>query len=364
VPAQNFVYADALGTYGNIGIRSNGLFPIRGNFSGRLPTNGSTGHTEWIGFVPFDSYPQSFNPPEGFVLSANEVPAPPDYPYISSLGSLFDPGYRARRIHTLLAGEPMVTWDRFREFQQDVYDVAAASVVPYLLGAVTPQDTLETQAYQALQSWDDRATLASTAATIWHAFMGEYLDRTFGDDYAGVGAGELHEPQFNTLENLTVTDPTSSWFDNMSTMGVVETRDDTLRESFTAAVNGLAARLGPTVGTWTWGSVHSRNFPHLSGLDALARGPYPSPGDDFTVNVAGGLVAEHGPSWRMLLDFNDLGGGLAIYPGGQSGLPLSVHYDDFLGTYMSGGYLPFREAATPASVPAGFAESTLQLVPG
>lgn len=364
VPAQNFVYADALGTYGNIGIRSNGLFPIRGNFSGRLPVNGSTGRSEWIGFVPFDSYPAAYDPPEGFVLSANEVPAPPDYPYMSSLGSLFDPGYRARRIHTLLAEDAMVTWDRFRQFQQDVYDVAAASIVPYVLGAATPQGTLESQAYLALETWDDQATVNSTAATIWHTIMGEYLDRTFGDEYRAAGAADLQKPQFNTLEDLTVNDPSSHWFDNVSTMGVTETRDDILRESFSAAVAGLATGLGPTVGMWTWGSVHTREFPHLSGLAALARGPFESPGDDFTVNVAGGLNAEHGPSWRMLLDLRDPSEGLAIYPGGQSGLPLSVHYDDFLGTYMSGGYLAFREAASSSSIPARFIESSLQLVPG
>jgi penicillin amidase len=364
VPAQNFVYADALGTYGNIGIRSNGLYPLRGNFSGRLPVDGSSGEHEWTGFVPFDSYPEAYDPLQGFVLSANEVPAPPNYPYMSALGSLFDPGYRARRIHMLLASDGQVTWDVFRTFQQDVYDVGAASIVPYLLRAVTPQNSVESDAYQALQAWDDNVTLDSVAGTIWNTFTSEYMDRTFGDEYRAASATDLPEPQFNTLEDLTINNPASPWFDNVTTSNAVETRDDVLRESFAAAVQNLTSRLGSGVTSWTWSAVHFRNFPHLSGIEALSRGPFASPGDGFTVNVAGGLVVEHGPSWRMLLDFHELSQGLAIYPGGQSGLPLSVHYDDFIHTYMEGDYLPFRAADNPSRIQGDFTESTLQLLPG
>ena len=368
VPAQNIIYADGNGVHGNIGIRSTGLYPIRADFTGRLPVDGSNASYQWAGFVPFDAYPHEWDPPGGFVSSNNQVPYPPGYPYADALGSFFDPGYRARRIAMLNETHPTVSFADLEAFQQDTYDVAASAFVPYILAAVTPSDGVEQLAYSALQNWTTgpgafQATKTSVAETIWYTFLYLYLADTFGDEYRAAGAANLSLPQVNTLENLTELDPTSHWFDNVTTPGV-ETRDDILRQTFTQTVTNLTDRLGPTVASWTWESVHSRVFDHLSGLAALARGPYPSAGDDFTLNVAHGLMANGGPSWRQLIDFSNLDRSLAIYPGGQSGNPLSPHYADLLSLYLDGQYLPFRAAPTASSVPAGSVESTIVLAPG
>ena len=368
VPAQNIIYADNNGPHGNIGIRSTGWYPIRGNCSGRLPVDGSNASYGWIGFVPFADDPHSWDPPSGYVMSNNEVPYPPGYAYGSSLGSLFDPGYRARRIHGLLIADPNVTLADMERFQLDVLDTAAQSLVPYVLHAVTPSDGVERAAYDAFQMWTTvnayNMTADSVAATIWSTFMGYYLQDTFGDEYAAQDATSLQYPQFNTLENLTLQDPTSHWFDNVSGGSVrTQTRDDVIRRAFNDTVDDLTRQLGPVTATWTWGSVHAREFDHLSGLSALQRGPYAAGGDGFTLNVAGGLVSKGGPSWRQILDFSDLDNSLAIYPGGQSGNPLSVHYDDFLSSYLEGKYLPFHAFPTADSIPAGSVESVLTLVP-
>ena len=366
VPAQNIIYADNNGPHGNIGIRSTGLFPIRGNYSGRVPVDGSNASYGWIGFVPFDAYPHSWNPASGYVWSNNQVPFPPGYPYAGALGSLFDPGYRARRIHELLAADRNVTLSDMEAFQLDVLDTAAQSLVPYILNAVTPADGVDRAAYQALQTWTTvnafNMTADSVAATIWYTFMDYYVQDTYGDEYGAQNATSLSYPQFNTLENLTIWDPTSHWFNNV-TGGRTQTRDDVIRQAFNDTVRALTAGLGPVTGTWTWGSIHSREFDHLSGLTALQRGPYAAGGDGFTLNVAGGLVSKGGPSWRQILDFSDLNNSRAIYPGGQSGNPLSVHYADFLGPYLAGKYLQFRDFPTADSIPASSVESTITLVP-
>jgi penicillin amidase len=363
VPAQNIIYADANGAYGNIGIRSTGLYPIRGNFSGRLPVDGSNASYAWIGWVPFDSYPHLWDPPQGYVSSNNQVPYPPGYAYPSSLGSLFDPGYRARRIHELLAADAKVSFADMQRFQLDVLDTAAQSLVPYLLAAVHPADGVERGAYDALSSWDYNMTVDAVAASVWYTFMDHYVQDTFGDEYAAQGVTNLSYPQFNTLENLTINDPMSHWFNNVTGGSVkVQTRDDVLRQAFNDTVTDLTSRLGPMTASWTWGTIHFREFDQLSGLSALQRGPLPVGGDGFTLNVAGGLISKGGPSWRQIIDFSDLDNSLAIYPGGQSGNPLSVHYDDFLSSYMNGKYLSFRAYPTPESIPAASVESTITLV--
>ena len=368
VPAQNIIYADGSGAHGNIGIRSTGLYPIRANFTGRLPVDGSNASYRWAGFVPFDACPHEWDPPGGFVSSNNQVPYPPGYAYAGALGSFFDPGYRARRIAMLNETHPTVSFADLEAFQQDTYDVAAAAFVPYILAAVAPSDGVERLAYGALQNWTIgpgafEAAKTSVAETIWYTFLNRYLADTFADEYQAAGAANLSLPQVNTLENLTELDPTSHWFDNVTTPGV-ETRDDVLRQAFAETVTDLTDRLGPTVASWTWETVHFRTFAHLSGLAALSRGPFRSEGDDFTLNVAHGLVADGGPSWRQLIDFSNLDNSLAIYPGGQSGDSLSPHYDDFLSLYLAGQYLPFRAAPMASSIPAASVESTITLAPG
>ena len=71
--------------------------------------------------------------------------------------------------------------------------------------------------------------------------------------------------------------------------------------AFSKAVKRLAAQLGDTPSTWTWGRVHSREFPSLAGAAGLGYGPRAAGGDQFTDDAAdGGLTATSGPSWRMV----------------------------------------------------------------
>lgn len=371
VPAQNIIYADANGPVGNIGIRSTGWFPIRSNFSGRLPVDGSNANYTWVGYVPFADYPHSWDPASGYVWSNNEVPYPMGYAYGSSLGSMFDPGYRARRIHELLATHSNVTLSDMQSFQLDTVDSAAESMLAnYVIPAIIPADGLDAEVLGLLVNWTHPSPPAiaysmdvnSSAASVWYTFMTYYLQDTFGGAYAAHGAGDLPFPQFDNLENLTINDPSSHWFTNTSS-GTTDAAG-VIRQAFNDTVSHLMGLLGPLPANWEWGRIHFREFDHLTGLAALQRGPYPAGGDDFTLNVAGGLISRVGPSWRQIIDFGDLNRSLAIYPGGQSGNPLSGHYDDFLlGSYLDGRYLSFRDYPQAADLPAASVESTITLVP-
>ncbi|OGS48565.1 MAG: hypothetical protein A3K68_05430 [Euryarchaeota archaeon RBG_16_68_13] len=363
VPAQNFVYADADGSGGNIGIRSNGLFPIRnGTVVPRVPLDGTSGDAEWTGWVPFDDYPEAFNPPQGFVASANQVPVGDRYPYY--LGTFWDDGYRARRIHAILEADASMTFEDLRASQLDVVDVAASVFVPELLRVGVARDATDRSVLDALDAWDFRMTKESVASRAWWSFLLAYREAVFADEYEAAGAAGMSYPQESTLESMTLRNPEPSWFDDVRTASNTESRDEILQRAFEAAVDGLVAEAGTNVSAWTWGAVHSRVFDHLTNLAPLSRGPYPSEGDSFTLNVAGGLSARHGPSWRQLIDFSDLNGSLAVYPGGQSGNPVSPHYADLLDLHLAGEYAPFRAYGTAALVPAAEIESILRLLPG
>ena len=51
-PGQNFVYADV---DGNIGYQAAGKLPIRRNYQGDVPVDGSSGENEWDGYIPFEA---------------------------------------------------------------------------------------------------------------------------------------------------------------------------------------------------------------------------------------------------------------------------------------------------------------------
>jgi penicillin G amidase len=92
VPAQNLVYADI---DGNIGYQMPGKYPIRAQGDGRYPVPGWTDKYEWQGYIDFEDLPQSFNPPQGYIATANNSVSS-EYPYVITKDWVY--GYRAKRI--------------------------------------------------------------------------------------------------------------------------------------------------------------------------------------------------------------------------------------------------------------------------
>ncbi len=81
-PSQNLVYAD---TSGNIGYQLPGDIPLRGKGDGRVPSPGWDASYDWLGRIPFAELPYSYNPPGGFLVTANQ-PVVGDQ-YETTLGS-------------------------------------------------------------------------------------------------------------------------------------------------------------------------------------------------------------------------------------------------------------------------------------
>ena len=80
-PANNFLFADV---DGNIGYLSRGEIPIRSGQNARLPVPGWVDEHEWQGNIPFEEMPRSINPPEGYIVTANNKPVDDYYPYYIS----------------------------------------------------------------------------------------------------------------------------------------------------------------------------------------------------------------------------------------------------------------------------------------
>jgi penicillin amidase len=62
------------------------------------------------------------------------------------------------------------------------------------------------------------------------------------------------------------------------------------------------------------------------------------------------MNAEAGPSWRMIVSWTSQGKPSAegMYPGGQSENPASPWYEDLVGDWWNGDYLPLPWPSSPA----------------
>jgi penicillin amidase len=352
VPTLNFVYADV---DGNVGFQMAGRVPVRKSGAALVPRPGWTGEHDWDGWVPFDDLPTTFNPPEGFVASANNAPEATGEvqagPYLSWEWAA---PYRYQRICQVLRSRPRHSLRDFRDLQMDTRCLPGLEVATYLsrLPLPSPAPVLVTWAARELAAWDGSMGEHSVGASLYGAFRAAFCQRRFG---AALGEqlrgllGHGHHPLVN---------PTSSYYMRLSQVPVELLRargdDPSVRQdAYAALCDALAyleARLGPDPRQWHWGSVHRVTIHHsLSSRKPLNRlfdlGPYPIGGDADTPLKAAAIppdldVNASAASYRLLCDVSDWDNSVAILPGGQSGQRTSQHYADQLPLWQKGQYHP------------------------
>ncbi len=358
VPAQNFVYADRRG---NIGYQLPGRIPIRANGDGMVPVPGWTGEYEWVGEIPFERLPSSFNPPRGAIVTANNRIVPDRYAY--QLSQEWDPGFRARRIETLLAPLHRASIEDMEAIQMDLVSLPGRETVRALHDIHITGDP-EAGLLQDLRTWDGVLRADSRPAAIYEAFRLALLPLVFKD----VLGDDLYKRYLERGEAWQVAllgllrDPSSRWWGPGG-------RDTVVAQALREARDLLTRRLGPDRSNWTWGRLHAMRFVHpLGRIGALswffnAVAP-PTGGDLFTVNNGGFspqafsqiIVA----SYRQIIDLSDWDRSIAINTTGQSGLPLHRHYRDFVSRWATGGYHPMLFSRPRIQQEA---EGTLALTP-
>jgi penicillin G amidase len=356
-PTLNFVYADR---HGNIGEISAGYYPLVAHGSPWLPLPG-TGAYDVIGTIPYDAVPQLYDPPDHIIVTANQRPVGPGYPYfIGTTLDNFDYGYRADQIYASISNRRSMTMADYADLQNNVTDHLATLIVPRLLSALAGAATLtaaERTAGQVLSRWNDAMTAGSAGASIWWTFWTDYLSAVFGPWWKHAKVPVGLDPTDLTvspglvsldqdLEAWTLGDPGNDAF--TAPGGATRGAPKVMQNAFAAAVSSLSHRLGPVPSSWAWGRLHSREFPSLTQATSLGYGPRPAPGDAWTIDAAdGGMVSDFGPSWRMIVDWNGSGEtrAEAIYPGGQAENPTSPWYENLVADWWDGRYLPMAATA-------------------
>lgn len=346
VPAQSAVYADARG---NIGSWVAGRVPIRGKHTGVLPLDGSTGDDEWLGFIPFEKLPNSWNPPERFIISANQPLSGKSYPYY--LSTLWEPWNRYERIKELLSLEKISAQD-FQQFQQDVvttYGKMLANHIVRVMEVDSTNDTLTKEALIYLRNWNYRTTPTDIATTIVNKFFTKILQNTFEDEFGKEILDDFEyslTPAYRIMEKL-LSNEKSLWFDNIKSDSV-ENRDQIIKKSFRESVYELQEMLGAEMKMWQWGKLHTISFKHPFGsrspLDKVFNvGPFPAGGSEQTINkgafkLSGSFELFACPSMRQIIDFAQPQSAFRVLTLGQSGQAMHTHYDDQISLWLNGGY--------------------------
>jgi len=352
VPSQNMVFADI---DGNIGYQTPGNIPIRlpGN-SGDYPVPGWTDDYEWQGYIPFDQLPNAYNPPEGYIVSANNAVIGADYPYI--ITNEWDYGFRAARIVQLIETAPgPIDAAYIQKIHGDDYNASAAYMVPLLM-QLSLQDEHLIEVRNTLTGWDYQNQMDLAAPAVYNVFWRAVMARTFHDelpqDYWPNGGSRW----FEVMRSLVQT-PDSAWWDDITTP-TVETRDDILSLAFGDAVAELEQVLGKDASRWTWGDLHTLTFHNqslgTSGIGPIEaifnRGPYRTSGGSSIVNATSWNAAETDPvkayqvlwlpSERMIVDMSNLPVSLSINTTGESGHAFHTNYDDQIDLYRTIQYRP------------------------
>jgi acyl-homoserine lactone acylase PvdQ len=327
--SNNTLFADASG---NIAYFHSNYIPRRDtSFDWTRPVDGSNPRTAYRGVLSFDETPNVVNPASGWVYNANNWPwsaaGEGSSPRRESFPRYVETGAEetARGFHALRVLEGKTDWTRssLTAAAFDSYLPAFERMIPPLLAAYdqAPSDKLA-EPIAALRAWDYRWG-AESVPTALAVFWGERIGRRLLPDSRAAGISVM---QYIASSRAKPAD---------------------LLASLADAVDALSADFG----TWKtpWGEINRFQrinddiAPHFD--DAQPSIPVP-----FTAGVWGSLAAfgaraypntkkwygTNGNSFVAVVEFGDSVRAQAITAGGESGSPLSPHFNDEAERYASG----------------------------
>jgi penicillin amidase len=406
--AQNFVLVD---TSGGIGWYPYSELPSRPWASQALPPwlpLPGDGTAEWQGVVPFGELPQATNPPAGMIATANQ-----DMTGASADGDPLNDGQtgmqaydkadgtRLQRILDRLAdGAPSHTVDTMHDIQGDTYSLYGEIFVPAALAAAENATlTADEQAViDALKTWSftcptgldgsDPATAGldpdpvkvseSVGCSAAHALVAATVGEALGDEIAESGSASSGRWSLYLVARA-LRDPSQIatgdlLWDDVSTPGNTETRDEILLRAIGVAATHLA--LTGTPDTWQWGRLHTltlRSIFDSFGVTTYNDGPHAAPGGLFTVNVASPSTRvpdegkpfdfsfAHGASVRFVIEADPSGPRMTYeLPGGTDLHRESPFYNNLLPGWLTNEPIPFAFGKGAVTNPA----LTVEVSPG
>lgn len=330
---QNFVYADVAG---NIGWYAAGRVPIRKTGNGSLPYDGATEAGEWTGTVPFEELPNLYNPPENFIVTANQRIVGKSYKYQEIVRDFAAP-FRARRIYNLISTNPKITAENVNEIQHDIFNLPFSRFAREVVAdKAASDDTLKLFA-----NWDGKMSADSKAALLTSEMQAAFGKRVFDANLSNAQRSQFRVSNLMSFLDRLIAAKPAVWlpkeFANYTEL---------LKACEKDANENITKRLGADSTKWTWGEANKIRFSHpLAAVPFIggqfAIDPLPLNGGSNSPNVGANV------SMRLIAtpaNWDATRHGIAV---GESGLPNNPHYKDQLDSWYKGisPVFPFTEPA-------------------
>ena len=330
---------------GGFGYRATGQVPIRARAE-RGYRRGWDPADAWQGMIPFEGMPAVRDPERGWVATANNLPAPSDYPY--PLANTSPSGYRARRIRQMIESREALSREDMASMHYDALALRAVNAVQALARILDGGDARLQAAAAALRAWDCRMDSESGAAAIFEAFQHHWDEAVaaerFAADASALAAGDSAAFVAGGISGLSLrllADDDVGWFAS------AEARDAAVRSAMSRALDQLTERLGHDMSAWSWGGLHTVQLPHLLSDRGdlgrlLDRGGDPASGNGFVVGNTGSspdFSSTGGANYRLIVDLAEAPARLwSLDAAGPSGQPGSPHYANQFGDWLAGRY--------------------------
>jgi len=212
-----------------------------------------------------------------------------------------------------------------------------------------------------LDGWDQHFDPESRGAVLFDAVLRTITDRTWDELIPEGDRGRAATPNSMLLVRL-FEERTSIWWDDRRTPDVREDRDRILIESLETAWRDTRAQLGNDPAAWRWRMRRLTNVRHLLQLPGFDRESLAVQAGPGTLSPSDGRGTA-GASWRFVVELGDTVQAWGIYPGGQSGNPVSSRYADRLEGWRLGQLNPLHLPRKAGELPGMVRQSVLTLTP-
>ncbi|WP_375261599.1 penicillin acylase family protein [Palleronia sp.] len=356
-PSQNLTVVDRE----SIAMKTIGALPRRrdGHQSkGRLPTPGWIAENRWDGMLPYSQNPEFVNPDGGILGNTNNKVIERPFPLHVSYS--WGDTQRVQRWQRLMQGREVHTRESFMEAQLDTVSPTARSLLPlvgaelWYTGEAAPNGTperLRQRALALLASWNGEMNEHLPEPLIYAAWMRELQDRLIRDELGPLADEFTHvEPLFIERVYRNV-DGAAEWCDVVQSARV-EDCAEVARQALDEALIWITETYGRGLESLRWGNAHEALHEHpvlggAPGLGWIVNIRQSTSGGDNTLlrgrtkgTAPNPFLNVHGAGYRGIYDFADPESSVFIISTGQSGHPLSSHYDDLSELWRRGEYIP------------------------
>ncbi len=356
-PPQNLTVVDRE----RIAMKVIGALPrraARSQTQGRLPAPGWRPENRWQGFLSYAANPGFVDPEGGILGNTNNKVIDRPFPLHMS----FDWGdtQRIQRWRRLMQSREVHTRESFIEAQLDTVSVTARSLLPlvardlWFTGEAAAEGTPERKRRDALDllaNWNGEMNEHLPEPLIYMAWMRALQERLIADELGGV-ADQFPHPEPIFIERVfRNVDGAEIWCDVIQS-AAVETCTDIARLALDDALLWIDETYGQAIETLRWGDAHEATHDHpvlgeVGWVSWIVNVRQSTSGGDNTLLRGRTSGADpdpfhntHGAGYRGVYDFADPDSSVFVISTGQSGHPLSRHYDDLGELWRRGEYIP------------------------